>query len=184
MIKKLTSRINILTKVAQIADFKTRKMIANGIIMSTIIYIIQAWGNCSETLLSSIQVIQNKAARLVCKADIYTPTLTLLKTCGWLSVRQLVVYHGLLLLFKIRKDKKPVYFYQKFSKEFNYKTRQADSGAIRFDYKVTNDTSKENFSYKFSKYWNILPLELKQSETVSNFKSGLKQWIKENISIK
>ena len=102
MIKKLTSRVNILTKFAQIADFKTRKMIANGIIMSTIVYIIQAWGNCLEALLSSIQIIQNKAAQLVC---IYTPISTLLRNCGWLSVRQLVVYHSLLLLFKIKRDK-------------------------------------------------------------------------------
>ena len=50
MIKKLTSRINILTKVAQIADFKTRKMIANGIIMSTIIY---TSAKCSVQTLSS-----------------------------------------------------------------------------------------------------------------------------------
>ena len=85
---------------------------------------------------------------------------------------------------KSEKIKSPYISTKSFQKEFNYKTRLADSGAIRFDYKVTNDTSKENFSYKFSKYWNMLPLELKQSETVSNFKSGLKQWIKENISIK
>ena len=157
MIKKLTSRVNILTKVAQIADFKTRKMIANGIIMSTIVYIIQAWGNCSEALLSSIQIIQNKAARLVCKASIYTPISTLLRNCGWLSVRQLVVYHSLLLLFKIKRDKKPVYFYQKFSRQFHYGTRLADSGGIRFDHKVTNEISKENFSYKFSNIGTTYP---------------------------
>ena len=39
IIKKLSSSINILIQVCKIANFKTRKMVANGIIMSQIIYL-------------------------------------------------------------------------------------------------------------------------------------------------
>ena len=37
----LTSRINALSKISKFSDFKTRKMIANGIFISKLIYLIQ-----------------------------------------------------------------------------------------------------------------------------------------------
>ena len=78
----LTSRINALCKVSAYSSFKTGKMIANGVMMSHITYLIQLYGGCSEQLLSSLQVLQNKAARLVTKLDWRTPTRTLLLQCG------------------------------------------------------------------------------------------------------
>ena len=114
IIKKLSSSINILIQVCKIANFKTRKMVANGIIMSQIIYLIQAWGGCSDYLIAAIQVIQNRAARLVTKLDWYTSMSTLLNQCGWLSVRQLITYHSLLMIFKIKIDKKTYIFIRNY----------------------------------------------------------------------
>ena len=65
MVKMITSRINALLKISWSADFKTRKMIANGIVMSRIVYLIQVYGNASDYLLGFFQVLQNKAARIV-----------------------------------------------------------------------------------------------------------------------
>ena len=48
MMNILTSRTNALQKIACISSFKTRKMIAEGIIMSNIMYIITVYGSCSE----------------------------------------------------------------------------------------------------------------------------------------
>ena len=77
----LTSRINALTKVSAYSSFKTRKMIANGTVISHITYLIQLYGGCSDQLLSSLQVLQNKAARLVTKLDWRTATSTLMLQC-------------------------------------------------------------------------------------------------------
>ena len=41
-------------------------------------------------------------------------TRTLLLQCGWLSVRQLVEYHSLVLMFKVLQDRKPVYIHYKY----------------------------------------------------------------------
>ena len=41
LFKILTSRINALSKISRISSFKTRKMIANGIFLSKLIYLIQ-----------------------------------------------------------------------------------------------------------------------------------------------
>ena len=69
----LTSRINALSKISKFSDFKTRKMIANGIFISKLIYLIQLWGGCQQFLLSFLQKLQNRAARLVTKKNVFTP---------------------------------------------------------------------------------------------------------------
>ena len=45
VIKQLTTRVNGLRKLTNRADFKTKLMIANGIIMSKLSYGLCMWGN-------------------------------------------------------------------------------------------------------------------------------------------
>ena len=67
LIQSLYQRVNASSLLSNIADFKTRKMLANGISMSRAIYMITIWSSCTKEMLNSIQVIQNRAARLVTK---------------------------------------------------------------------------------------------------------------------
>ena len=46
MINQLTSRINGLSMMAYRTSFATRLMVANGIVMSKLCYLIQFWGGC------------------------------------------------------------------------------------------------------------------------------------------
>ena len=77
-----------LKKISKVADFKTRKMLADGLFMSKLVYMIPLWGGCEKFLTKSLQVVQNKAARTITKMGIYTPVKTLLKQCGWISINQ------------------------------------------------------------------------------------------------
>jgi hypothetical protein len=95
-----------------------KSLIANGVIMSRLIYLIQLWGSSSFYLIRMLQILQNRAARLVTKLGWYTPVKTLLLQCGWLSVHQLVHYQSLVLVFKIRDVNKPKYFCDKLKSEF------------------------------------------------------------------
>ena len=109
----VTTRINALSKICRISSFKTRKMIANGIFMSKIIYLIQLWSGSPQYLINFLQKLQNRAARLVTKKNVFTPVKILLQQCGWLSIKQLMFYHNILQIYKTKITKKPVYLYQK-----------------------------------------------------------------------
>ena len=183
LIKCLSTRLNALAKISHIASFKTRKMIANGIFLSKLIYLIQVWGGCSEFLFSSLQLLQNRAARHVTKFGWYTSVKTLLNQCGWLSVRQLAVYHSLNLVFKTKRDKKPAYFYEKFTRQFPYSTRLASENRIRTDSTINKSLTTQNFTYKAINMWNELPSEITQAETLECFKKQAKAWIILNIQI-
>ena len=180
--RQLTSRINALRKISHSASFETRKMIANGIVMSRIIYVIQVWGGTKDYLIKTLQILQNKAARFVTKLDIFTSQKTLLLQCGWLSVQQLVEYHSLVLVFKSKLEKKPVFLQKYLSKPFNYRTRASSTGCIVLNEKTTSDISKDSFLLKSTKMWNLLPPHIKQAATHQEFKWKVKAWIKLNVA--
>ena len=80
LVKSLNSRLGALKKISKVSSFKTRKAIANGIFMSKLIYLMPLWSGCEDYLVRSLQVVQNKAARVVARLSIFTPTKTLMQS--------------------------------------------------------------------------------------------------------
>ena len=181
MQRLIISRINALKKVSFSLSFKMRKMVANSIVMSRMIYIIQLWGGTRNYLLKSLQVLQNQAARTVTGLGWFTPQSVLLLQCGWLSITQLVEYHNLLLVFKVKNVKKPEYLYNIASRSFPYETRAARANNIVENQQTSSDITKLGFVSKSSKSWNSLPAHLKLETKQLKFKILLKTWIKENV---
>ena len=179
LLRSLNSRVGALKMVCRVAGFRTRKMIADGIIMSKLVYCIALWGGCSNQLLDSLQKLQNKAARAVTKQDWNTPTKSVLKQCGWLSVKQLVVYHSSILVYKVMKAESPQF--SMFSTEYTCNTRQARSGQVKATWRSDLHLSEESFRWRAAKYYNNLPADLRQAVSVSIFKTGLRRWILENV---
>ena len=184
MCSTLTTRVNALTKVCWSADFKTRKMVANAIVMSRLVYLVQLYGDGKDYLLASLQVLENKAARAVTRLPWGTPTAVVLNQIGWLSIKQLTVYHQLISVYKIKCDQKPVYLWEKFRDKFNYKTRQATGNCLQVSRTPKSDTSKDSFVHKSTILWNTLPVKLRTSQlSLLKFKMELKIWVKANIQI-
>ena len=178
----LTLRINALRKVSWYCSFKIRKQIANGIVLSHITYLVQLYGGCSEYLLSGLQVLQNRAARIVTGLGWYTATETLLLQCGWLSIRQMVDYHSLLLLFKTKSSTKPRYIFSKISQKFPRETRLSTTGGIRDIRGFKTSLAKKSFLPRTIQIWNEqLPAEIRTEKRISKFKEKLKKGLKENI---
>ena len=67
-------------------------MVANGIFMSKLQYIISLWGGCGKEMKKVLQVIQNKAARVVARRE--ASLIDIYQHIGWLSVNQLIFYHS------------------------------------------------------------------------------------------
>ena len=193
MLKILNLRLNALRKISLNASFKTRKAVANGIIMSRIIYLIPLWAGCEKYLINALQIIQNKTARVVTKRGKMTSISSLLKECGWLSISQLGMYHSLILVYKILQCQTPQYLYDKLSgtqEEAYYQTRytrrQATRQLIKLgpDSVAESDLARNSFKYRATRQWNDLPPELKQIKILSDFKLELRRWILDNIPIR
>ena len=70
LFKCLTTRVNALAKISKISNFKNRKMIANGIFLSKLIYLIQICGGCSDYLLNIFFIIRTKMSTKILKMGV------------------------------------------------------------------------------------------------------------------
>ena len=193
MLKTLSKRLGALKKVSKNTSFKTRKMVANGIILSKILYLIPLWSGCENYLLNSLQIVQNKAARLVTKCGKRTPIKSLLSQCGWLSVAQLSVYHSLLLVYKVLSTKSPMYLYTKLQgvqEAKHYETRfvlnrkRNLSIVLDEESQAESNIAKKSFKYRATSQWNFLPVDIREEQTLKKFKVKLRLWVLHNIPIK
>ena len=158
------------------------------------------WSGCENYLVRALHVMQNKAARSVSKLSFFTPTKTLLKTCQWMSVRQLMAYHSLVLLHKTLINKAPQYMHDKVTAggDFAYKTRQTATCPEGFSFSVQHPTdsgtvrqvpgnklgmSKQGWCWRSVELYNRLPSSIRLENKLQNFKKRLKSWIEVNISI-
>ena len=132
LMNQLTSRINGLRKVCRNASFETRCMIANGIVLSKIVYLISVWGGAQQYLINALQVQQLVAARAVCGSGCWRWSRTkLLNKTGWMSVRQLVFFHAVLQIHKTMKTGVPRSLYESLQGQYPYQIRNASNGLIR-----------------------------------------------------
>ena len=109
LLTKLRKRLTGLNHLKYICPFHIRKTITEGIFNSVLVYCLPLFGGLDKGQLKDIQVLQNKAAQLVCHAPPRTRRTLLFDQLGWLSVNQLISYHTLMLFFKMRSTGEPEY---------------------------------------------------------------------------
>ena len=183
----LNQRLGALKKVSKSASFQARLTVANGIFMSKLIFMIALWSGCQEFLINSLQVCQNKAARVVTKRDFSTPIKQLLKECGWRSVRQEMYYHTVLQVHKTLVNQAPLYLYSKLTEDGKYSrdTRQARNSSIRLgpSYQTGLSLCKDSFRWRGAAWYEALPTDIRGEWKIGIFKRKVNNWIKTNIVI-
>ena len=121
LLSDLSRRIGVLKHLRNYLPSSKLKQVVSGIFTSKLIYCMSVWtgiwglGGQQEDVTRStiskedmrrLQVLQNKAMRLITKCDRWTPTSTLLGKTSFLSVHQLGAYHTALQVFKTHLTRK------------------------------------------------------------------------------
>ena len=182
LVKGLTTRLSALKKVGKIASFRNRKMIANGLIMSKLSYLIPLWAGCETYLMQALQRVQNKAARTVTRSALSTAGH--LAQCGWLSVHQLSVYQTCILVHKVLASRSPQYLFNMFTMDYNCNTRQAARMEIRQDKDTPElELTKDSFRWRATKEYNKIPAEIRTISSIHLFKTRLWRWIITDVPI-
>ena len=185
VVRQLTTRVNGLKKIARNATFKTRLMIANGAVMSRLMYLISVWGGAQKYLLKSLQVQQLTAARSVCGYfSRFWSKQKLLHRVGWLSIRQLIYFHTVLQAHKVIVSGKPVAIMETISTHHPYSTRNAANGRIRFGESFRGDSSLVDASFKHRAvhFYNEVPASVYRG-SLPSVKYKLKDWVKKNVPL-
>ena len=97
-------------------------------------YCSSAWRKCGASLIDKLQTLQNRAARAFSKVKFdETDHEQLLKSLGWLNIRQLTDFDTASLMFKISREKMPKQTQELFTKcetIHQYNARSVNSGNL------------------------------------------------------
>ena len=173
LLSKLRTRLTGLANLRFIVPFPVRKTITEGIFNSVLVYCLPLYGGSDKRDVKDIQILQNKAAQIVCHAPPRANRNQLFNTLGWMTVNQLITYHTLITVFKIRNSKEPEYL-------ASILTTDSRTGRI-FLPNFELGLAQKSFTYRGAGQWNSLPESLRKITKISLFKKNLKVWIIENI---
>ena len=98
-----------------------------------------------------------------------TSTKELLNKVNWLSINQLVYYHGFLLIYKVKKNRAPFYNFHHLNAGLNRR------GRIGLTRRRWLSSVQEMFNTLDQSVWN--------EEKISIFKKKVKTGIKLNIGV-
>ena len=169
LVKKLRKRLTGLAHLRYIAQYQLRKTIAEGIFTSVLTYCLPVFGGGDKEHLLALQVMQNKAARIVTSSPFRRPRTEIFSQLGWLTVNQLNFYHTALSTWRIRQSSEPEYLASLLG-------RDGMTGKIQ----VSNTRltlAKRSYCYRGAAEWNRLPANIRNIRTISQFKILLRKWI-------
>ena len=183
LMKALQTRTNALMMIGRVADFKTRKMIANGIWNSKLCYCLSVFGGTEGYLLSALQRMQNRVAKVVCRRGRRYSPAKALREIGWLPVTSLVKYHSLVQAKKVLESKKPEYLHDKLvggRDRPSYATRLCIGGNLRSGpgMKANLSLTKQSWRWRVRHMWEEVPVYVRSIEGSMNvFTAQLKKWL-------
>ena len=183
---QLRTRVNALKKICKHADFRTRKMVAGGIVQSKLQCLLPLFGAAPAYLLRHLQVQQMAAARAVVGLQglrwSNTRTLNFL---GWLNINQQYAASTLILTHKIVTTRRPENIYRSMVMPFPYQTRRATEQQIRTWAGTTRGqdrtaTSMRTFKYQGIALYNSIPMQYRNYNQ-EQFKNAVKKWARSNV---
>ena len=173
VLKKLQQRLNTLEKLKYILPFDKKKLIVEGIFTSVLSYCLPVYGCCDKVEVQALQVLQNKAARLVTNSGIRTNRKELFEKTGWMTVKQLIYYHTSLCTFRVRSSNEPEYL----AEVMNNNNRR---NKIIIPHSRLS-LAMNSYCFRGSTQWNALPEAVRTTSSMNCFKKQLKTWIHSNV---
>ena len=171
---KLKKRVTGVYNLRNMLPYGTLKIVCEGWFMSVLAYCLPLYGGCENGSLKDLQIIQNKIARLVTKSHIRTNRSEIYDAMKWLTVQQLIVYHTLLAVFRIRLTGEP---------EFLASVLLRDNFRGKIIIPMSNLTLyRKSFTYRGICYWNSLPETMRSLNNIVKFKKEVKEWILINVT--
>ena len=168
LLAKLRKKLGMLKFIGGNLNKKGKLMLANGYILSKIIYMIPLWGGTEHKYRQKVQIIMNNTARWISGWGKRTNSMKLMKYCNWLNLKELTELHSLTTLWKIVRLGKPRNLNKKISIDENYLVR-TDKPRLK--------NNQNNFRHRTEKHWNDLPARIRGIKSLSRFKMNVKRWI-------
>ena len=128
-------------------------------------------GNCGKTLFNKLQKLQNRAMRVLTFSNFDADANSLLEKLRWDDLNQQRQFQKALMVFKSLNNLAPEYLCSKFTNRNNvtpYILRDSVN-KLAAPLPRTNYL-KNSFSYSGAVLWNSLPSNIRQVESLTEFR--------------
>ena len=164
----LRKKLGALKHAGKMVPTRSKKILANGFILSRINYLIQVWGGTEAKYIRKLQTMLNATARYVTGACRRTSTRWLMTQCNWLYVSELVILHSLTTLWKVVWFSAPTHLRLQITVDNNMIISTAPDRL-----KIT----ARSFTFRSVRSWNSLPDEIRLIGSLPRFKNAVKKWL-------
>ena len=177
---KIRRNIGILKRMRLTVPRESLVLLYKTLIEPYFRYCNTVWGYCNETLLDKLQVLQNKAARVI-KGSKFENTNhpVLLKELCWLNVRQLIFIDTAILMYRVANNLAPEPIsdmYQLANNVHNYNTRYASDGNFYLNRPNTTEGQRST-NFSGARVWSRVPATIKEAQSLVLFKTQLKEYL-------
>lgn len=179
--KKVSKKLGVLSRCSHFLSKWARETIYNCIILphfhfaSTILYLARKGD------IDRLQLLQNRAMRIILKCSRYTAIGSMLKALKWIKIQDFCKMKSLIFIHKIKCGVMPNYFNQlmtKFDEIHDHNTRNKNNYIL--DHKKYKKNQNSMFFKALIEY-NKLPREIKSSINIRRFKLELRNLFLSNI---
>ena len=144
-------------------------------------YAISVWGYTSMGNIDKIQRLQNRVARIFMNDFSYEHhSIDIIHKLGWQTVLERREFLTGILMFKCIFNLAPFYLSDNItyvSQIHDHQTRNCANDNLYVPQPRT-EYIKRSFLYNGSKIWNKLPLDVRRSQNICQFKVLFKRWQK------
>lgn len=175
--RKVMGTLIYLNRAKDCLDQETRLIVVQSLALSLLNYCFTVWGAASLVHLKRLQKAQNFAARVVSgnikKYDHVSPFI---KEIGWLKLRNRYKYNVCIVVFKSLRHYVPdwLYCFTTIRSNHGLNTRNGNNLLVR---RSNLDLGAREIYNRGPSFWNELPIQVRESNTLNSFKDRLKNYM-------
>ena len=165
---------NRLRQIARMKSFLTEsqlKRLVEAIVLSSIDYCNALYFGCKSTVINQLQLIQNRACRVIFGMRKRDSVHEKMKSLHWLRVQERITFKMLLLVFKSFHGIAPPYLNELLHRNQSTSARRE---SVHIPCTISNPRA---FELSGPKLWNKLPHSIRYCENITEFKTKLKTYL-------
>ena len=179
VVRSATHHLRKIASIKKYLNVSSLKTLVHNLVISRLDYCNSLYYALPNTQLSRIQMILNRAARLISGCSHIDRITPILIDLHWLPVRARIVYKICVLTYQTLNTGKPLYLYQ-LLRPFVLPTLIQVRHSLEFrleEPRTRTHWGTRAFSSCAPRLYNSLPLDLRLSSNIAAFKSKLKTFI-------
>ena len=167
-----------LKRIRKHVSLSTAVSLANALVISKLDYCNSLFTDIREKDLMKLQRVQNCLARIVHRAPRFSPSAPLRSSLHWLPINERIDFKVGLIAYKTLSCGMPKYIHDLLTIRNSGKNLRTDNGkCLEVPKGIRTAAGSRAFSVYAPKFWNDLPLDIRNSSSIGVFKTKLKTFL-------